>query len=77
MPKEKKTIQKENEKLILVREIFDKHNLISALHSFMSINNEEFNNLLPPLVLLRSSEKKVLLENLRKLKFVLNKNLAA
>ena len=39
--------------------------------------DEEFNNLLPPLVLLRSIEKKALLENLKKLKFVLSKNLAA
>ena len=74
---ENKTTQKENEKLILVRETFDNYNLISALHSFMSVNNEEFSNLLPPLVLLKSNEKKELLDNLKKLKFVLNKNMAA
>ena len=47
-----------NKKLILVRETFNNYNLISALHSYMSIKNENYKNLLPPLVLLNSKIKK-------------------
>jgi len=66
-----------NKKLILVREAFDNYNLISALHSYMSIKNEKYNNLLPPLVLLKDEKKRELLSNLEKLDFLPNKGLAA
>ena len=74
---EKKEIQTQNEKLIAVRKIFDKYNLISALHSFMSIKNENFKNLLPPLVLLDDEKKNDLINELNDLKFIMEKNLAA
>jgi len=74
---EKKLPQKSNKKLIAVRETFDQHNLISALHSFMSINNTKYKNLLPPLRLLTSEQKKELLFKLDLLKFTTNKNKAA
>ena len=44
---EKKVPQSKNEKLINVRETFDQFNLISALHSFLSIKDEKFKNILP------------------------------
>ena len=73
---EKKVTQTQNEKLIAVREIFDKYNLISALHSYFSINNSNFLNILPPLILLDSDDKKNLVKDLENLKFE-NKNIAA
>ena len=69
--------QTQNNKLISVRETFDKFNLISALHSYFTEKDHKFENLLPPLVLLKSNEKKNLLEKLGNLKFEINKNLAA
>ena len=66
-----------NNKLILVRETFDKYNLISSLHSFMSVENNKFNNLLPPLVLLSSEQKKELLSKLETFHFMPTKDLAA
>ena len=74
---EKKSQQTINEKLILVRETFDKYNLISGLHSFMGIGDEKYNNLLPPLVLLDEEQKKELLKQLEDLNFIPKKNVAA
>ena len=74
---ENKKEQTANEKLILVRETFDKYNLISGLHSFMSVGEKNFENLLPPLVLLSEEKKRELLSKLESLKFLPNKNLAA
>ena len=53
-----------NIKLCAVREIFDKYNLISALHSFMSIENEKYKRVLPPLSLLSEKKQKELIETL-------------
>ncbi len=58
-----------NQKLCEVRESFEKYNLISGLHTFMSQNNRMFENILPPLRLLTDNEKNELLLNLKKLKF--------
>ena len=69
--------QTANEKLIAVRKIFDDYNLISALHTYMSTKNSKFKNLLPPLILLNSKDKKELLKKLENLKFGLDKNIAA
>ena len=69
--------QNSNEKLINVRQTFDKYNLISSLHSYMSLQNLKFKNLLPPLTLLNSNDQKELLKKLESLKFNLNKNIAA
>ena len=69
--------QKSNEKLINGRQTFDKYNLISSLHSYMSLQNSKFKNLLPPLTLLNSSDQKELLKKLESLKFGVDKNIAA
>ena len=74
---ESKTTQSKNKQLINVRETFDQYNLISALHSFLSIKDETFKNIMPPLVLLSEEKKKELIDKLKKLEFVLEKNLAA
>ena len=73
----KKKEQTQNDKLIAVRNVFDKYNLISALHSYMSTKDDNFKNLLPPLVLLNSAEKKDLISKLENLKFEIKNNLAA
>ena len=61
----------------MVRQVFDNYNLISGLHSFMSIKNPMFKNLLPPLTLLNSSDSRELLKKLDNLKFNSKKNIAA
>ncbi len=66
---ENKKEQTHNDKLVAVRDVFDGYNLISALHSYMSTKDDNFNNLLPPLVLLNSREKKDLINKLDNLKF--------
>ena len=69
--------QTKNDQLIGVRETFDGYNLISALHSFHSIKDENYKNILPPLTLLSEQKLKELIEKLNKLKFISDKNLAA
>ncbi len=61
--------QVHNDKLCDVRKAFDKYNLISGLHSFLSEKDASFKNLLPPLDLLNNNDKKKLLEELKKLDF--------
>ena len=74
---EKKETQSVNDKLISVRETFDQYNLISALHSFLSIQDNNYKNVLPPLVLLSQEKQKELINKLDNLKFIFDKNLAA
>ena len=74
---ENKMPQTKNDQLIGVRETFDGYNLISALHSFHSIKDENYKNILPPLTLLSEQKLKELIEKLNKLKFIIEKNLAA
>ena len=69
--------QKYNQKLIDVRNEFEKYNLISALHTFKSIEDESYKNIIPPLGLLNDTNKKSLMENLSKLSFKINSKLAA
>ena len=61
--------QTQNEKLIDVRKIFDRFNLISALHCFMSHSDKSYSFLLPPLINLNCNDEKELIKNLKKLKF--------
>ena len=74
---EQNQIQSKNKQLIAVRETFDQYNLISALHSYHSIKDENYKNILPPLTLLSEEKQKELIEKLSKLKFNSKKNLAA
>ena len=66
-----------NEKLCAVRKVFDNYNLISGLHSFMSIENEKYKIILPPLNLLSNTEEKELISKLKKLEFFPERNIAA
>ena len=45
-----------NQKLIDVRNVFEKYNLISALHTFKSKEDKIYKNILPPLSLLNKEE---------------------
>ena len=74
---EDKKIQTKNDQLIAVRETFDQYNLISALHSFHSLKDQNYKNILPPLTLLSENELKELMKKLNVLKFRLEKNKAA
>ena len=66
-----------NEKLCAVRKAFDNYNLISALHSFMSIENEKYKRILPPLSLLSEAQQKEMMSKLKELDFFPEKNIAA
>ena len=58
-----------NQKLCDVRQIFEKYNLISGLHTYYSKNDIIYKNVLPPLSILNSKEEKELMGNLEKLNF--------
>ena len=58
-----------NEKLCNVRSVFDKFNLISGLHSFMSDEDEIYKNILPPISLLGEMDKQELIKDLNKVDF--------
>ncbi len=67
-----------NEKLKALRTVFDETgNLISALHTLKSIENEAYANMLPPLELLNEEKKKEMLKKLKELNFLSKKNIAA
>ena len=66
-----------NEKLCAVRKIFDNYNLISGLHSFMSVENEKYKRILPPLSLLSEVQQKEMMSKLKELDFFPEKNIAA
>jgi 4-hydroxy-tetrahydrodipicolinate synthase len=63
--------QTSNEILCNVRNTFEKFNLISGLHSFMSDEDEIYKNVLPPISLLKKKDKLQLIEELNKLNFTL------
>tara|TARA_B100000035_G_scaffold313284_1_gene326640 strand:- start:1086 stop:1970 length:885 start_codon:yes stop_codon:yes gene_type:complete len=69
--------QNYNQKLIDVRNEFEKYNLISALHTFKSDEDEIYKNIIPPLRILDSNDQNSLLKNLKKLDFQINSKLAA
>jgi len=66
-----------NAKLCAVRKVFDNYNLISGLHSFMSIENEKYKRILPPLSLLSEAQQKEMMSKLKELYFFPEKNIAA
>jgi len=70
-------IQTKNEMLCDVRNTFEKFNLISGLHSFMSDEDIIYKNVLPPLSILNVKDKLLLTEELNKLKFTLGSLKAA
>ncbi len=63
--------QTKNEILCDVRNAFEKFNLISGLHSFMSNEDEIYKNVLPPVSLLNEKDKIQLINELNKLNFTL------
>ena len=68
----------ENDKLKKIRTVFDETgNLISAVHTFKSLENNAFKNLLPPLELLNEEKKDQMLKKLKELNFINKKNQAA
>ena len=69
--------QSANQKLCDVRAVFDKYNLISALHTFYSKENKVYKNILPPLRVLNKQEEKELFDSLDNLNFTLKSQLAA
>ena len=74
---ENKKQQSVNEKVIKVRQTFDQHPLISALHSFLSVENKRYLNVLPPLTLLKLKSKEELLTKLKEIEFMPAKNITA
>ena len=66
-----------NQKLKDVRKEFEKYNLISALHTFKSNEDDIYQNILPPLDILNDNDKNNLMKNLKKLDFHINSKLAA
>ena len=68
--------QTHNKRLCAIRSVFDKNNLISALHSFMSIENEKYKFLIPPLSLLTKEQEKKMMSELKALDFYPDNNIA-
>ncbi len=64
--------QSENEKLCNARSIFDRYNLISAIHSLMAKIDKSYLNILPPLSILDNKECQKLIEDLKKIDFNYN-----
>tara|TARA_Y100001970_G_C14200227_1_gene840669 strand:- start:502 stop:1386 length:885 start_codon:yes stop_codon:yes gene_type:complete len=73
----KKNNQSINEKLILVRRIFDNYNLIPALHAFLAKEDKSYEKILPPLINLEKEERARLFEELSKMNFLPKKGIAA
>ena len=68
----------DDEKLKAIRTVFDDTgNLISALHTLKSIENNLYANMLPPLELLSNAKKNEMLKKLKNLNFLNKKNIAA
>tara|TARA_B100001093_G_scaffold503574_1_gene558135 strand:+ start:51 stop:935 length:885 start_codon:yes stop_codon:yes gene_type:complete len=65
-----------NQKLCDVRGAFDKYNLISGLHTYLSREDKIYKNILPPLSLLNKSDEKDLINTLKGLNFT-NKSFMA
>ena len=63
--------QTTNKMLCSVRNTFEKFNLISGLHSFMSDKDEIYKNVLPPVSILDEKDKQQLIDDLKKINFSL------
>ena len=74
---ENKKEQTMNEKVVKVRQTFDQYSLISALHSFLSVEDKKYKNILPPLTLLDVKSRDELLNKLKEVDFIPTKNMAA
>ena len=59
-----------NDKLCEVRKAFDQFNLISGLHSFLSLTDKQFLNILPTCSLLSKEDEKTLIGKLKDLDFL-------
>ena len=59
-----------NDKLCEVRKAFDQFNLISGLHSFLSLTDKQFLNILPTCSLLSKHDEKTLIDKLKNLDFL-------
>ena len=59
-----------NDKLCEVRKAFDQFNLISGLHSFLSLTDKQFLNILPTCSLLNKQDEKTLIDKLKDLDFL-------
>ena len=59
-----------NDKLCEVRKTFDRFNLISGLHSFLSLTDKQFLNILPTCSLLSKHDEKTLIDKLKNLDFL-------
>mgnify|MGYP001239732875 FL=1 len=66
-----------NEQLCSIREEFDNYNLISALHSYFSVKDKIYKNVIPPLKLLKADDKNKMIKNLDKLNFSTNNLMVA
>ena len=66
-----------NQKLCDVRQVFDRYNLISAIHTFLKNKDDIYKNLLPPLRTLDKREEKDLINSLDKLNFSIKSLMAA
>ena len=58
-----------NKKMCDVRNIFEKYNLISGLHTYYAKYEEYYANILPPLSILNTKDEKELIDSLDKLNF--------
>ena len=70
-------MQTKNQKLVDVRTVFDKYNLISALHTYCAQENKIYKNILPPLCLLDKEDENDLIEKLKNLNFTNKSSMAA
>ena len=59
----------ENDHLVAVRKIFDKYDLIAALHSYKAQKDPVYRNILPPLKLLNDTDEEKLFQELQKINF--------
>jgi len=69
--------QLHNQKLCDVRNAFEKYNLISGLHTYYSLKDEIYKNILPPLSLLNKYDEKNLINILKNLSFPTKPSMAA